>query len=306
MYFATMSKRPAIFLRLTGLTIEEFNTIADKFTSIYGQYVHETFMTKKRQRVYGAGRHPELLSTQDKLFFILVYVRVYPLFILQGILFNLAESSAHDWVHRLLPLLNKALGANHVVPKRGRNLGELLAEFPELRELGILGDGVERPKRRPKDKDKQKEYYSGKKKRHTVKNTILVQPVNQRILHLGQTKPGKVHDKKCLDSELLESKEKIKGLGDSAFLGAGGAIAWTVPKRKPPGKELTNNEKEQNRAISSVRVKVEHAISGIKRNRSVADIYRNTKVGIDDLLMSIACGLHNIRITHRASYQGIV
>jgi hypothetical protein len=62
---------------------------------------------------------------------------------------------------------------------------------------------------------------------------------------------------------------------------------------------LTNTEKENNRKLSKVRVKVEHAIAGIKRSRTVKDIFRNTKDGFSDLVMVIACGLHNFRVDHR-------
>jgi len=44
---------------------------------------------------------------------------------------------------------------------------------------------------------------------------------------------------------------------------------------------------------------VEHVIAGIKRSRSVKDVLRNTKDGFSDLVMVIACGLHNLRVDHR-------
>jgi hypothetical protein len=59
---------------------------------------------------------------------------------------------------------------------------------------------------------------------------------------------------------------------------------------------LTDKEKENNRKLSKVRVKVEHAISGIKRSRTVKDILRNTKNGFSNLV--IACGLHNFRVDY--------
>jgi len=62
---------------------------------------------------------------------------------------------------------------------------------------------------------------------------------------------------------------------------------------------LTDKEKENNRKLSKVRVKVEHAISGIKRSRTVKDILRSIKDGFSDLVMVIACGLHNFRVDHR-------
>jgi len=62
---------------------------------------------------------------------------------------------------------------------------------------------------------------------------------------------------------------------------------------------LTDKEKEQNRKLSKVRVKVEHALSGVKRSRTVKDVLRNTKKGFSDLVMVIACSLHNLRVEQR-------
>lgn len=70
-------------------------------------------------------------------------------------------------------------------------------------------------------------------------------------------------------------------------------------EKKPHKKELTVKEKERNRKMSKVRVKVEHAISGVKRSRIVKDMLRNTKADFSDLVMVIACSLHNLRVEHR-------
>ena len=70
-------------------------------------------------------------------------------------------------------------------------------------------------------------------------------------------------------------------------------------EKKPHGKELTEREKENNRKLSKIRVKVEHALSGVKRSRIVKDVFRNTKDNFSDLVMVIACSLHNVRIDHR-------
>lgn len=220
-------------------------------------------------------------------------------------MFNLAEGRACDWINRLLPVLDQAMGFAHLKPKRspGRNLEEILRDFPEIAELGIFADGTERFIRRPKDKDKQKSQYSGKKKHHTVKNIILTHPQNNSVLFLGQTQDGHKHDKTCIDEENLQApscRNPIKMLTDLGFLGLQIVnMLIFMPRRKPPGKELTADEKTVNKVISSLRVKVEHAIAGVKRNRSVLDICRNTREETADLLMSIACGLHNLRVAHR-------
>jgi len=73
-----------------------------------------------------------------------------------------------------------------------------------------------------------------------------------------------------------------------------------VPAEKKPRKsELTDAEKRENQRISQVRVRVEHAIAGIKRSRVVKDILRNTKEGFSDLAMVLASGLHNLRVRQR-------
>jgi len=284
------------------MTLEEFDQILDKFQSSYQLFIQKEFLSKERKRAYGGGRHTRLLSLEDKLLFILVYVRIYPLEFMQGALFNLTEGRACEWINRLLPILDQAMDMTHKRPKRerGRNLEEILRDFPELGELGIFADGTERFIRRPKDKDKQKSKYSGKKKRHSVKNIVITHPVNNTILFLGKTQDGKVHDKACMEDEGIKCRDPIKILTDLGFLGLqNGKMQVFMPKRKPKGGTLSDNEKAINRAISGVRVKVEHAIAGVKRNRSVLDICRNTREETPDLLMNIACGLHNLRVAHR-------
>ena len=71
------------------------------------------------------------------------------------------------------------------------------------------------------------------------------------------------------------------------------------PKKKPRGRELTAEEKVENRELSRVRVVIEHLISGAKRLRIVKDELRLKVKNIDDDVMEIACGLHNLRNSMR-------
>src|SRR5205814_4612928 len=70
-------------------------------------------------------------------------------------------------------------------------------------------------------------------------------------------------------------------------------------KKKPKGCALTGTEKKANRKLAKLRVRVEHAIAGVKRSRIVKDVFRNTKPGLSDQSMEVACGLHNVRVTYR-------
>jgi DDE superfamily endonuclease len=71
------------------------------------------------------------------------------------------------------------------------------------------------------------------------------------------------------------------------------------PKKKPCGGELTPPEKETNRWISSIRIRIEHAIGGVKRYRIVKDTIRLLKDGMRDAVMETCCGLHNFRLEYR-------
>jgi len=64
---------------------------------------------------------------------------------------------------------------------------------------------------------------------------------------------------------------------------------------------LTNDEKKENKAISKIRIGIEHVLGGIKVFHIVRDIYRNHKEGFSDLVMEIACGLHNLRVDYSFS-----
>ena len=303
--YSALVSRPKLFARLLGHTPKEFDAIFDKFKSAYEEKLRLKELGPTRKRKLGAGRHSHLVSLEDKLVFILLYVRQYPLEFIQGMFFNLSESNACFWIHELLPTLDKSLDYAHAKPNRHQSKGleEILAEFPELIEMGILGDGTERPRRKPKNKQARVDDYSGKKKRHTRKNVILSHPKSNRILYLGKTQSGSVHDKKALDEEHLSAKGVRKKILLGVDLGLEGVeipgCHLVLPRKKPKGKELSETDKSQNQAFSAIRVRVEHALSGVKRSHAVADTYRNIKTGTDDLLMSVACGLHNVRVAYR-------
>jgi hypothetical protein len=80
-------------------------------------------------------------------------------------------------------------------------------------------DGTERPIQRPKNKDKQKSHYSGKKKRHTVKNNLIVNIEERDVKYLSGTHEGKMHDKKIADEENVVFPEGINLFQDSGYQG---------------------------------------------------------------------------------------
>ncbi len=111
---------------------------------------------------------------------------------------------------------------------------------------------------------------------------------------------GKRHDKKLADESNYQLPKGSWLLQDTGFQGFElEGIFMLQPKKKPRGKELTDEDKQLNQDISRVRVRIEHIMSGIKRCRIVKDRNRNWLKGFRDRIMLIACGLHNLRLKFR-------
>ncbi|MEM9949235.1 MAG: transposase family protein [Cyanobacteria bacterium P01_D01_bin.36] len=297
MQYSELKDRSSLLQSLTGFNPAEFEALLPSFAAAWDTFVEETFEQKKRKRARGGGRKGELSVLEDKLLFILVYFRQYPTQEVQGYLFGLRQTQASEWVHRLTGVLNQALGDELQLPeRRPAKLKEVLSNCPEL---VFLIDGTERPINRPQDKDDQKQYYSGKKKGHTVKNNVITNREG-KVLYLSDTYEGKKHDKKIADEEAYCFPPDSQLLQDTGFQGyKPDGVTILQPKKKPRGGELTSDEKVINRAISSIRVGIEHSIGGVKRAQIVAVKYRNRVAHFVDDVMETACGLHNFRLAHR-------
>lgn len=121
-----------------------------------------------------------------------------------------------------------------------------------------------------------------------------------KILYLSATYEGSVHDKKICDEEPFEFQQDIELLQDLGYLGhAPEKAVVQMPVKSSKYKKLTQEDKHENKMKSSRRVAIEHAISGVKRCRIVKDKFRYRRYGYHDLVMELACGLHNLRINYR-------
>ena len=106
---------------------------------------------------------------------------------------------------------------------------------------------------------------------------------------------GKKHDKKLADEQDPPFPKGSRLWQDTGFQGyEPQGVTTFQPRKKPKDGELTPQEKEANRCISRVRVRVEHSIAGVKVFRIARDIHRNLKANFEDTLLETACGLHNL------------
>lgn len=292
---------PRVFLQLTGLSTTAFDQLLPAFAHAYHQRPRPQKKTGTQpRRRPGGGRHSVLTTLADKLFFLLFYFRQYPTQETLAFLFGFSQGQANHWIHRLTPLVNQALGYQLQLP--ARNAAELPDVLAACTGLEFLLDGTERPIRRPQDRQRRKDDYSGKKKRHTKKNIVLTDKASGRVVVLGQTQPGSKHDKSCVDAEGYAYPQGTTLYQDTGFQGYRPAgVTTRQPTKKPRGKELTAEQKEVNREMARERVPVEHSIGGVKVFRIVHDVFRNVKEGFVDRVMETACGLFNLRRTVAAT-----
>ena len=298
--FQLLKKNLAAFQCFSGLNLAAFYELLPSFERAYEADLdkRDKERSRKRLRERGGGRNGALPNMEDKLLFILFYFKVYPVQEVQGYVFGMGQTQAGEWVHRLTPILNQALGYEKQLPARKvQDIQQVLKMCPDLE---FIIDGTERPIRRPKDKEKQKEYYSGKKGRHTVKNNLVTEKPTKKVKVLSATCEGKKHDKKLADEQAIPFPKGSKVWKDTGFQGyePEGVVTYQ-PMKKPKGKELTIEQKQKNKELSKERIGVEHSIGGIKVFRIVHDVFRNFRAGFDDLAMETACGLHNWRLDFR-------
>ena len=303
--YQKLKEKPSRFLALTGYTVEEFLALLPHFSTRFLEYVQTKTLSGKprKKRSYSTYKNSPLPSIEDKLLFILIYLRKAMTQDVFGELFGMAQPVANKWIHLLLPVLNETLANLGELPSRETTPEPVDESAPlpgqETPGAFYFHDGTERPINRPKAPKDQKAYYSGKKKQHTLKNNLVID-ARSKVVVLTPTCEGKKHDKKVADEAGYSVPVGSHLYQDTGFQGFD-LVGVTIiqPKKKPKGGELTAEEKEINRSISSIRIRIEHAIGGVKRFRIIKDKLRNWKKGFGDLVMETCCGLHNYRLNFR-------
>jgi hypothetical protein len=261
-------KQDRLMRAATGLTVNGFKRLVPAFEKALYENQFQNYeagiQAGTRQRMIGGGAKGRLVTIELKVFFILMYFKAYPTMDVMGLLVDLDRANVKHHIDNLTPVLEVSLGKTVSLPKRKiRSLEEFFALIPEAKDVFV--DGTERPIQRPKNKDKQKKNYSGKKKAHTRKNLVISDEKN-KIYYVSPTRAGKTHDYQMFKDEFDPSTIPPE-LGiwvDKGFQGMAKDYPHAhimMPKRKPKGKELSDYDKEQNKIISGIRILSEHATS---------------------------------------------
>ena len=304
MKYTDIRKNPKKFLALTGINIALFDEILPWFEDEHDHYLryHEINGKKRSGKRSGAiYTNSPLPTVADRLFFILVYLKNNPIQEYHAECFGMSQQQCGKWIHGLTTILELTLKSGGMLP--ARTMKEFISVLEKHGGAGVshilLHDATEREIPRPYDSELQEENYSGKKKKHTVKNAVIT-TMTAIILFVGQTVSGAVHDKTIADRQ-YDFPFPCQLWQDTGYQGYRPANALVMqPTKKPKGKDLTAEQKAENRQISSRRIRGEHAIGGAKRLRIVKDecrLHANDFVG---RIFHIAAGLHNWRMSSRA------
>jgi len=155
------AEKPTEFLALTGYTRQEFDALLPHFQGSYYQWMrtHRLDGKARGKRKHSDYQNCPLPLIEDKLFFILNYLKTNNLQTVQGAFFGISQPKANVWIHCLHPILNQSLAGLGELP--ARKMEDVT--FAETEAALYFHDGTERPIQRPSDPDQQQLYYSGKK-----------------------------------------------------------------------------------------------------------------------------------------------
>jgi hypothetical protein len=118
--FADPQSRPTEFLDLTSLTLEEFQQLVPPFEAAFQAHMAAWRLDGKPRtaRRFAVYQNCPLPTPEDRLFFILTYLKIYSLQVVQGRLFGMSQSKANQWIHVLLPALLATLRTLGDAPTR--------------------------------------------------------------------------------------------------------------------------------------------------------------------------------------------
>lgn len=304
--YNSLKHRPRYFQAFTGLKVEEFDRlIAQSYSDWISQRIERlTKNNPDRKRKIGAGRKKALETLEDQLLLALIWSRIYPSYLFLEYLFNIDESTVCRTIKEIVLLIQDRFvfrDPRKSGRKQIRTLEELREIIPDIDE--ILADATEQKIPRPEKKFKRKKYHSGKKKAFTVK-TQLATNKQGLIIYTSRASPGRIHDYKLFKESSLARiiPQKTRIYLDSGYQGIKKDfpdLNSIIPfKRTRNHQKLTHSEKIQNTKQRRVRVKVEHAISQLKKFNVLSHIYRHSLQNYDQTFAFIV-NIVNFRMLQR-------
>jgi hypothetical protein len=276
--------------RLLGINYEQLVDLIEYLKLLEKQENEEEEKKKIRINQAGGGRY-EKMSKEEQIIMTLVYLRHHLNFQLLALMFKVSESTANNVFHKWQKFLESALPSSLL--EQVKKLGENPQEIQKiLTNYELIVDTEEQEIERSLDYQEQKNYYSGKKKMHTLKNQVICLPKGEDIVDVVAGEPGPKADITIWRENVEKFDKNQKFSADKAYVGE---EQIRTPKKKPKNGELTQEEKQNNREISSERIFIEHLIRIIKIFKVMGERFRLKKEEYESVFLSV-CGLVRLRM----------
>lgn len=286
-YIQTYPQRSSAIL---GLTYADFQGLVEQIERAQARHQAQVEAQKVRINRKGAGRPPKL-NLAECVGLCLFYLRHDPTFEVLGMVFEVSSSEAHETFHWGLKWLRQVLPAS-LFEEYGEDAWMWSVVQEVLREEVLLTDSTEQGRERPSDDDLQRQYYSGKKKQHTQKTQLLGTSDGREIVDVIAGVPGPTSDVNLLRQQQEKFDPTQWFQGDKAFQGATHTL---TPHKKPRNQELTEAQRQDNRASAQQRIYIEHLIRRLKIFRILAHRFRLNSQVYPTVVLTI-CGLVRWRL----------
>lgn len=262
----------------------------EDYLTIFG--VKKTFeimleiVDKSYKKEHQKGGRKDGATPRERLEITLKYLRQY---LSQRYLakeYNIGKSRVAPIIKWTTKLLIK--DKNFSLPNKVENINDT----SETRIVDATESRIDRPK------EHQKEWYSGKKKMHTIKTQVEI-GIKTMIIYSTRFAKGSVHDFKLFKETTCDYNPNTPLFIDMGYIGIEKIHKNSIiPIKSSKYHKLNNVERWYNREVSKARIAIEHVNAFLKKFKIVSTRFRNRRKNFK-LYMSLICGIYNFEVASR-------
>lgn len=297
--YKTLRRYPTTFRAVTGLKLDEFEEYINPLVVNLAAQERQRLERDHRRRAVGGGRRHDL-PWHDQFLLTLVWLRLYPTYEVLGYFFGISDSSAYRSVQRCLPGLEATGRAEmqrsqaHAGRQRGYNLAAI---FEQLPGLAVIVDTFEQEIEQPGRREEADHFYSGKKRRHTLKSQLTVDAYTGEVLDVADSQSGRSQDKGIFNRSGTPSRlpQNTAFMADLGYPGLDKELpVAAIPRRKPRNQPRSEADRVFNTLFARARIGVEHTIAQVRRYQALTIRDRHHRRYHTDRVMAVV-GLVNFR-----------
>ncbi len=287
-FFNFLRRKYMRWKNIQKLSSKEFRRVVEIKKSTF-EIIIELLAPKWKARRKAGGPRPKL-GLPDQILLAFSYWRNYGSYLETGVKFGVSEPTAF----KICRWIENNLKGEKIFHLPGKKALLSAKNKIDVVVFDVTECPIERPKkkRNGRNKNRQRQFYSGKKKRRTIKQQIAVDKKSKKIIATSMAS-GKTHDFKMFKESRNKVHTDTKIQVDSGYQGIQKLHTNSeIPKKKSKKNPLTAEDKERNKKISSERVVVENIFASIKKFKIISQRYRNRRKRFG-LRFNLICGILN-------------